>query len=119
MSTESLIAFARRILAAKGQPVVFQYETGGDVDPATGAVTTPPTPQSVAGNGYPSRYKTADVDGQQVLRTDTRLIVEQVATLPKKGWRCVVNGLALRVMDVQRITQGGVDIIYICQLRAM
>lgn len=117
MSAASLTATARRLLAKNGQPVVFRYVEPGSVNPATGRGTLG-APVAVSGNGYPSRYKSDDVDGTNVLRTDTRLIVEKVAEAPQKGWDCEINDITFRVMDVQLVSLAGQAVIYICQLRS-
>lgn len=114
----SLAATATRLLTKFGDPVLIEFETGGDVDPATGVVTTPPTENELTGFGYPSRYRNMDVDGANVLASDIRFVTQQLSQRPQKGWDATVDGTKYRVMNVQPIRSQGEDIIYICQLRA-
>lgn len=116
MSATTSIATARRLLAKFGEPVVLSYVAGGSIDPATGE-GTPGSTVTINGNGYPSRYRADQVDGTQVLGTDTRLILELVDERPAPGWAAQVNGITFRVMDAQPIRKTAQDVIYICQLR--
>lgn len=113
----TIVQSASTLLARLGEPVVFSYEVDEVRDPATGEIITPGSTVEVDGNGYPGRYRQMDVDGETILRSDTRLVVEKVSQRPKIGWNCTVDGKKYRVMDAKFVRKSGEDVIYICQLR--
>jgi hypothetical protein len=106
-----------KLLAEFGEAVSLTYETDEVRNPATGEITTPASENAVPGFGYPSRFQNAEVDGNVIKRSDTRLVLNKVSRRPEQGWRAEVQGKTFRVMDVQPITKSGADVIYICQLR--
>ena len=112
-----LTVTAAKLLLKYGQSVMLKYETGGTIDPATGIVTVPATQETVTGNGAASRYKNSEVDGTLIRSGDQRLILEKVSTIPQTGWRAQVSGKEYKIMDVEPISPGNEDVIYICQLR--
>ena len=113
----SITESARNVLTRLGEAITFTYETGEVRDPATGAVITPATTVEVTGFGYPGGYRNMDIDGDVIRRGDIRLTAEKVSTRPQVGWRCTVDGVEYRVMDVRKVRQSGADVVYICQLR--
>ena len=113
----SITESVRNVLTRLGEAITFTYETGEVRDPATGEVVTPATTAEVAGLGYPGGYRNMDIDGDVIRRGDIRLTAEKVSTRPQAGWRCTVDSVEYRVMDVRKVRQSGLDVVYICQLR--
>ena len=113
----SLAESARNVLTRLGEAITFTYETGEVRDPATGEVVTPATTVEVTGFGYPGGYRNMDIDGDVIRRGDIRLTAEKVSTRPQVGWRCTVDSVEYRVIDVRKVRQSGADVVYICQLR--
>lgn len=114
----TIAATAARLLTTYGDPVSVVFESGGDIDPATGVVTDPVTETPTSAYGYLSRYRTSDVDGSVIQAGDIRLILEKLSRKPNKGERCTADGATYRIMDVQDIRYKADTVITICQLRA-
>lgn len=110
-------ATASKLLTKLGEAVTLSYQTQGDIDPATGE-GAPGTTVEVKGFGYPGQYKSADVDGTNVLSSDVRLTMENVNPEPCKGWKAVVDCKSYRVMNVRHIRKSGAPVITVCQLRS-
>lgn len=113
----STTATAAKLLLKFGQSITLTFETGGTIDPATGVVTTAKTVTTVTGNGAPIKFKNREVDGTVVKSSDVKLILESVSPPPTQDWRATIKGVEYRVMEVDPVSPGGIDVIYILQLR--
>jgi len=106
---------ASDMLAEFGQPVTFNYETGGTYDPVlqveTGAVA-----QQIIVNAYPSKFMQSEVS-DTTLSSDIKLVCEKTSVKPVAGWECVLNSATYRVMDSEAIGLAGDEVIYYVQLR--
>lgn len=127
---------AQRILAKAGEPVIVMsaLEQVQTFDPITGDPITQAERFEYLAKGYLGRYRLADVDGSNVMSTDGRLILPQMPVRPQRGWYVKAGTAPMddwyeyfynmfssdvaRIMDVMPIRKAGLDIIYICQLRA-
>ena len=108
---------AETLLRDNGQSITFSYTSGAVIDPATGTVSDSGTTETVTGYGIATNYNRAEIDGQAILASDLRLIVNNVSTEPQVDWTVSVNSNTWRVMSVQPINPAGTNVIYICQLR--
>ena len=114
----SLADTARRLIGDKGELVVFKApDDVPSFDPITGDAQAGSAGTSFDAYGVPTRYRLAEVDGERILSSDTRLIVGVNSFLPARGWGCSLEGRAHRVMDVQKVRQSGENVLLIAQLR--
>lgn len=115
----SLADTASALLAKNGEPVVVSYALATPAyDPITGEPQAPSASVTATANGYPSAYKSKDIDGDTIRANDVRLILELLDQRPAKGDHALVDGVKYRIMNVLTIRKAGSDILYICQLRA-
>lgn len=106
------------LIAEVGEVVIFSYLDDFETDGATGEVLNEGTPSNISVYGYPGRYTETQVNGENILANDIRLIVESDIETPQIGWEADIDGNRYRVMDVQKDRMGGVTCNYVCQLRA-
>ena len=111
-------AQAAKLLDKFGEAVTITFAGNPAFDPITGEPATPTADTSYTAKGYAGKYFSADIDGSVIQANDIRLILEIIAQRPERGCTALVDGTTYRVMDVQAIRKTGVDVIYICQLRA-
>lgn len=98
-------------LADAVQPFTGKRVIVGDYDPATDASTS--TELNYSGRGVFTDYAVKEVDGINILRTDTKLIALQneVTALPAIGDK--ING----VFDVINVSCDPADVSFTIQLR--
>jgi len=106
---------ARDMLTEFGQPVTFNYETGGTYDPVL-QIETGATPQQIAANAYPSKFMQGEVS-DTILSSDIKLVCEKTSVKPVAGWECVLNSATYKVMNSEAIGLAGDEVIYYVQLR--
>ena len=114
----SLADTASKLLAKNGEPVTIQFPGTPGFDPITGDPTTAVPGQTIACKGYPSRYKSSEIDGSTIISGDVRLIMELVTPRPTVNSTATVDAKTYRIMDLQPIRKSGADVVYIAQLRA-
>jgi len=109
---------AARLLAKYGEPVSVTFTDWAEYNPITGAADGTTTQTTVTASGYPSAYKTTEIDGTVIEAGDVRLILELIAPTPVMGCLVDLSGTAYRIMDVAQVRLSGANIIFICQIRA-
>jgi len=110
---------ASRLLRKYGETVSIRFETGGDIDPATGQTRSAADVVTIIGFGYPSNYEQGEIDGTHIETGDIRLVLERINQRPETSWRCTIDDKSYRIMDVQPIRKSGFDVLYIVQLRQL
>jgi hypothetical protein len=111
-------AQAAKLLNKFGEAVTVTFPGTAGFDPITGEPTTPSSGNSYTAKGYAGQYLSSDIDGTVIQQNDIRLIMQLILVRPEVGCTALVDGTTYRIMDVQAIRKSGVDVIYICQLRA-
>lgn len=114
--SDSVTATATSLLTKFGQSGTFTRETEGEYNPLTGDVN-PATISTYSGKVLPDEFKFNEVDGTTIKATDSKLYVNNAGTAPKAGDAVAFGGNTYRVVDVQKITAQGADIMYILQVR--
>jgi len=115
----SLADTATSLLTQFGEAVTVEYPLATPAyDPITGEAQTPSSASTASGFGYPSAYRSGDIDGDIIRANDVRLILQVLDDRPVKGSHVTVNSVKYRVMETQFIRKTGSDVVYICQLRA-
>lgn len=109
---------AANLLAKFGEPVTVTFTKGVVYNPITGEANGVSVTSTVNAVGYPSKYKTKEVDGVVIQAGDIRLILQLITPTPVIGCVVSVNGTDYRIMNIQSIRLSGQDIIFICQVRA-
>ena len=112
-----LQATATRLLTDNGQAVTFIYQSGEVINPATGVVTTQPTPVNVTGFAVVSNYKNSEINQESILASDIKLLTTNLGTEPKTNWVVTVDSKTWRVMQVTPSNPAGTNLMYTCQLR--
>ena len=113
----SLQSTATRLLQGNGQAITFRYEAGESIYPATGVVTTPASESTVAGFGVALNYTNVELNGESIIESDLKLLVDNVATEPQVGWKATVNSETWRVMRVMPVNPAGTNVMYELQIR--
>lgn len=108
---------AAAAIATAGQSVTLKYEADEVINKATGAITTPASDTSVVCNGVFLKYNSQEIDGENILIDDAKLIIETVATEPDIGWTATVNSVEYQVVGVSPLEPAGTNVIYTLQLR--
>lgn len=110
-------------LREDGAPVVLSRNVGGTVVGGTGQYV-PGTEITIPTHALLKAYKSHEIDGTNVLRTDTKCMLSAEAVfrqnvVPAVGDMLTVSGLGkkFRVMDVQPLAPGGIAVFYWLQLR--
>jgi hypothetical protein len=111
-------ATAKRLLVQYGEPVTVTKPGIAAFDPITGDPILGTAGTDYPASGYPSKYKSADVDGTNIQQNDIRLVLHVIDQRPERGWVVSVDQTVYRIMDVQAIRKSANDVLYICQLRA-
>ena len=111
----SLQAVAQSLLSTYGRSVTMTRVTEGEYDPQTSGVTTTSS-TTYTGYGHPSPYSVAEIAGAGVLATDIKLMFYGTTT-PLVGDTASIDSASYRIMNVQKISAQGSNIIYTLQLR--
>ena len=111
-------AQAAKLLNKFGEAVTITFAGTAGFDPITGEPATPSAGTSYSAKGYAGKYISTDVDGAVIQANDIRLLLEIIPQRPERGCTALVDGTTYRIMNVQAIRKSGIDVIYICQLRA-
>lgn len=112
---ESLGDTALTLLVKFGQSITLSRETGGSVDPITGAVTAG-TDASVITTGLIKPYPDAMIDGTRILDSDRELVLSnEYEPLPSD--KPVIGGEEWAIVNITTISPSGTDVIYKVQVR--
>lgn len=115
----SIADTAAKLLKQYGEAVTITIPPSTPAfNPITGDAQTPSGGSSISGFGYPSDYRKSEIDGDVIKAGDIRLILEKVSQQPAVNYTIAVDSKTYRIQSVQKIRKSGVDVIYICQLRA-
>jgi hypothetical protein len=106
---------ASRLLKQYGKSVTIQVFSGGTYDPVTKSLAKGYTPTT--GNGVFLNVDKSDVDGSQILTTDTKLIIENIDTLPTIDSTVENGGETLKVVSVSPLKPADTNLIYTLILR--
>jgi hypothetical protein len=107
---------ASKLLTKYGAAATLTQRSAGAYDVSTGSATVTETATTVkaAVFDYPERA----IDGTRVLQGDKQAYIAAGGTVPQAGmfltWRGVLNA----VIDCKPVSPGGVDVVYIAQIRA-
>lgn len=109
-------------IAEAGAEVTLTWTTPDVVDGPSGSVT-PGAPQVLQTPGLLLSYRTREIDGTSVLRSDKKLMLSALdaaarGVIPQAGWvATMADGVRYRVMDVDALAPDGHAILYWLQLR--
>lgn len=109
---------ALKLLEANGERVTITFSSGYDYDPVTGDTVSGASESSISTYGYPADYKAHEVDGKDILASDTRLLLPPTSRPPVVGCVVEVAGRTHRVMDVKSVRKKGSVQLYVCQVRS-
>jgi len=113
--SDRLTATALRLLTNYGQAIYCHKINTAAFDPETGEAAVLGR-TDYDGQGYPSNYNRFQVDGVTILQGDILLILS-TTTLPEVNDICEVSGTTYTMLNIQRITAQGNDVVYKIQLR--
>jgi hypothetical protein len=112
---ESLGDTALSLLVKFGKSITLSRETGGSIDPITGAVTAG-TDTSVTTTGVLLSYPDKMIDGTRILSSDRLLLLSnEQAPLPSD--KPVIDGEEWSIVNPDKISPAGIDVIYKIQVR--
>lgn len=106
---------ASRLLTKYGRVVTLTRVTEGAYNPSTSDAADGAT-ITYSGVAHPSPYTVAEIATGTVTVGDVRLLI-YTTTAPLIGDTAVVDTVTYRVMNVDRVSVQGQDIIYRLQLR--
>lgn len=106
---------ASSLLTKYGRSVPFSRTVEGDYNPTTSGVGSG-IDTTYTGIGHPSPYTAAEIATGTVTVKDIKLLTYSITT-PLIGDTAVIDDDVYRVMNVDRISAQGEDIVYRLQLR--
>jgi len=106
---------ALSMLTQFGQSVSVTRDVVASFTPATGVVTEG-TDTTYTGMGYPSAYKTSQIDGT-LIRQDDTLLLFYSTTEPLVNDIFTVGTKVFTAISIQTVTAQGSNIMYKVQLR--
>lgn len=109
-------SLATELLTEFGQNITWSQTTGGTRDTATGE-TTGETTTNYSGYGAMFDFDTRLVNGDQILATDKRLLL-QAGDIPKVQDKLTINGTAYTVISIEELNPAGTKVMYVIQLRS-
>lgn len=112
----NLAATATRLLTLYGQNITWSQTTGGTYNPATGE-TSGATTTNYSGYGALLDFNTMMIDGDQILATDKRLLL-QSGDIAAIGNSITVDGTTYTVVKKKEINPAGTVVMYEFQLRS-
>lgn len=112
----SLASTARGLLAEFGQDVTFTRKTEATYNNQTGAVESVSVTFADRGVIFPFAKGVTSVNGSLVQAGDQE-IYWQGSTAPQPGDNVLVAGVDYKVVAVQAIEPGGVNVLYQIQVR--
>ncbi len=120
-ASDRQIQSAIKMLNKSGEPVVIRDpQTGGTggTDPVTGD-SLPPTPEFRMEGlmGQLGSFGSHEVDNQNILVTDGKLLMPMTNPRIKAGWVAEVDGKGYRIMNVIVVRNEAKDIIQKLQIR--
>ena len=104
-----------RLLKKFGKSITVQVLTGQSYDPATKADT--PTYTDSIGFGVTVPVRNSEVDDNLILKSDIKLIIENISLEPVVGSIVVNNGITYRVTMFEPLSPADTNLIYKVMLR--
>lgn len=114
----NMVALARRQLEAYGRTVNLVRVTEGAYSVADGTVGAATT-VNYSAYGLPDGYNSLEVDGTSVRNSDVKLWLTTPTTgeVPAVGDTATIDSVVHRIVDVNKITAQGSNLIYELQCR--
>ena len=114
----TMIAVVRKQLEDKGRPVTFERVVEGSYSPSnsgTGAATT----TGFSGFGLPEGYNHFEVTGKNIRVSDIKFwfAPPTTAEIPLVGDTATIDSVVHKVINVNKITAQGTNLLYELQLR--
>ena len=106
---------ARTLITNYGEELTLLREDSSAYDPATSQVTT--VSVSTTGNGYLSNYNFAEIDGNFIRSTDSKLLVHRLEFDPEVDDVVTIDNDDYRIMSVKKVRIEGQTPLFICQVR--
>ncbi len=106
---------ASRLLKKFGKSITVQVPTGKVSNPAT--MSNDVTYTESTGYGVTLGFKNSEVDGTLILKSDIKLIIENIDLEPIRGSLVSVKGNEYRVQSVMPLNPADINLIYTCVLR--
>lgn len=114
--SDGLTTTATNLLTKFGTDATFRREVEGDYNPITGEVGNP-TITTFSAKVQTDSFNNNEVDGTVVKRSDTKLIVNNVGSVPMVGDTVTFSSNTYRVFMVNPVQAQGADVIYILGVR--
>lgn len=108
-------ATALGLLTKFGQSITLSRETGGSIDPVTGAVT-PGADASVTTTGILLKYPDMMIDGTRILDSDRRLLISN-EQIPQPSDKPLIDSQEWAIVNIETLSPAGTDVIYELQVR--
>lgn len=113
--SDDMFDVGQELLIELGQSISVTRDVIGAYAPATGTVTDS-SDTTYSGYGYPTNYRTNQIDGTLVKADDTLLIFSS-STVPLVNDIFTVGSKVLTAINVQKITAQGNNVLFKVQLR--
>jgi len=100
-----------------GTQAVFESETAPAIDPITGEETGTGSTTSFAANVIKTNYNDFEIEGTEIQKSDTKLLLEAVSGTPEQGMKVTVSGDTYRVINFKSVEPADIPIVYKVQVR--
>lgn len=110
------LKYIPKYIAELGEIITFTPVVEDAYNTTTGeAPEAGTTPYDVY--GVPSNYKAREVDGNNILTTDVKVLLSNPPQVPEKGHTAFLNNSSMRVLEVKKVRVQGSTVVYIVQMR--
>lgn len=114
--TDSIIVVARNLLTEFGESVTFSRAVEGAYDTSDGTTGTD-TDTNYTGFAVKLDTMNQEDTGLHTKQQNSTIFVEKTSVVPLIGDEVLISTTTYRVMDVERFSVSGVDVLYKLQLR--
>lgn len=112
---EGMAYTATSLVTKFGREVTFKRETGGSIDPVTGA-TTPPVVELFTPPGIWQTIKRENIDGTLIQFGDKMLVID-ASFAPEMSDQVLVNSTYWNIVDISDKNPAGTPLVYNVQVR--
>lgn len=100
-----------------GIQATFESETSPTIDPITGEETGTGATTQFSANVIKSNYNDFEIEGTEIQKSDTKLLMDALSGTPEQGMTVTVSGDSYRVISFKSIEPADTPVVYKVQVR--
>lgn len=112
-----LLQDATALITEFGETLTIRQVTSGTYDPATGSASN--TNNDVTFTGMFLNFNDDQIDGSEIRRGDRKVLLSATTppVIPKQEDQVLDGTALLDIVQVRKIQENGVNLVFICQVR--